>query len=261
MNSSHLLLEKGPDGVATITLNRPDKRNAFDDSLIAALIQAFEDCDRDPGVRVMLLQATGSHFSAGADLDWMRRMARYDFADNRADALELARLMQTLHQAGKPTLARVQGSAFGGALGLIACCDIAIASEDARFCLSEVKLGLAPAVISPYLVAAMGERACRRYFLSAEIFDAREAWRLGLVHEVVAPQDLDQAVAAMAQRLKSNGPRAMNASKQLIRRAASLPLGPELITETAEVIARLRVSEEGQEGLNAFFDKRQPNWP
>ena len=260
MNSADLMIEKRDNGVAVVTINRPAKRNAFDDALIAEMIDAFRACEADTQIKVLLLQAAGSHFSAGADLGWMQRMATLDFESNRADALELARLMRTLNDCRKPTVVKVQGSAFGGAIGLIACCDIAIASAGARFCLSEAKLGLAPAVISPYVVAAMGARACRRYFQTAEIFDAEEARRLGLVHRTVPAEELDQAVETILQRLLQNGPAAMQTGKQLIRRAESQALDEPLIHETAEVIARLRVSKEGQEGLQAFFDKRKPDW-
>jgi len=248
------------DGVATIRMNRPEVHNAFDDALIAALTSELRRLDRSLLARIIVLAANGKSFSAGADLNWMRRMAKYSREENLRDALALADLMRTLDGMGKPTIAQVQGAAFGGGVGLVACCDIAIASTEAAFCLSEVRLGLIPSVISPYVIAAIGERAARRYFLTAEHFDAVEARRLGLVHEVVEGVALDDTVAKIAGQLLKGGPRALAAAKKLIADVSRRPMDDGLSAETARRIAAIRVEPEGQEGLAAFFDKRSPDW-
>ena len=248
------------DGVATIRMNRPEVHNAFDDALIAALTSELRRLDRSLLARIIVLAANGKSFSAGADLNWMRRMAKYSQEENLRDALALADLMRTLDGMGKPTIAQVQGAAFGGGVGLVACCDIAIASTEAAFCLSEVRLGLIPSVISPYVIAAIGERAARRYFLTAERFDAVEARRLGLVHEVVEGVALDDTVAKIAGQLLKGGPRALAAAKKLIADVSRRPMDDGLSAETARRIAAIRVEPEGQEGLAAFFDKRSPDW-
>jgi len=248
------------DGVATIRMNRPEVHNAFDDALIAALTSELRRLDRSLLARIIVLAANGKSFSAGADLNWMRRMAKYSREENLRDALALADLMRTLDGMGKPTIAQVQGAAFGGGVGLVACCDIAIASTEAAFCLSEVRLGLIPSVISPYVIAAIGERAARRYFLTAERFDAVEARRLGLVHEVVEGVALDDTVAKIAGQLLEGGPRALAAAKKLIADVSRRPMDDGLSAETARRIAAIRVEPEGQEGLAAFFDKRSPDW-
>ena len=247
-------------GRATLTLNRPELHNAFDDALIAELTAALRQLEADPAVRVVILAANGKSFSAGADLNWMRRMADYSDAENLADSRALAELMATLNHLSKPTIALVQGAAYGGGVGLVACCDIAIATPRASFCLSEVKLGLIPAVISPYVVAAIGERACRRYFLSAERFDAAEAMRLGLVHEIVEEEALRGSAARFCTALLENGPAALSAAKELIFHVARQPLGAELQETTARSIAGIRASQEGREGLSAFLAKRKPYW-
>jgi len=248
------------DGVATICMNRPDVHNAFDDVLIVALTEELRRLDQLPEARVIVLAASGKSFSAGADLNWMRRMAKYSREENLGDATALAGLMRTLDGVKKPTIARVQGAAFGGGVGLVACCDIAIASTEAAFSLSEVRLGLIPSVISPYVIAAIGERAARRYFLTAERFDAAEARRIGLVHEVVHADALDAAVATMAAQLLKGGPRALAAAKQLIADVSRRPMDDALSAETARRIATIRTDSEGQEGLAAFFEKRPPAW-
>ena len=248
------------DGVATIRMNRPDVHNAFDDALIAALTAELHRLDELPQARVVVLAANGKSFSAGADLNWMRRMAKYSREENLRDAVALAGLMRTLDGMNKPTIARVQGAAFGGGVGLVACCDIAIASTDAAFSLSEVRLGLIPSVISPYVIAAIGERQARRYFLTAERFDAMEARRIGLVHEVVDSGALDEAVTKMAGQLLKGGPQAQAAAKELIADVSRRPMDDALSAETARRIAAIRVENEGQEGLAAFFDKRKPDW-
>lgn len=253
-----LQLECG-DGVARVALARTDVHNAFDDTLIAELTATLESLDRDPEVRVVVLTGRGASFSAGADLGWMRRMAQASADENRADALRLAKLMHTLDGLSKPTIARVNGAAFGGGVGLVACCDIAIASETAKFALSEVKLGLVPAVISPYVIAAIGAREARRWFQSGETFDAAVAQRIGLVHEAVHAESLEQVVQHQCDLLLKAGPVAVKEAKALIRRAQAAD-ADALDSENAELIARLRVSPEGQEGLGAFLDKRRPAW-
>jgi methylglutaconyl-CoA hydratase len=256
-----ILTHRDDQGRATLTMNRPQRHNAFDDIVIAALTEALKGLDADERVRVVLLTGSGRSFSAGADLAWMRRMADYTRAENLDDALGLANLMQTLNGLSKPTIALVQGPTYGGGVGLVACCDIALATRQATFCLSEVKLGLMPAVISPYLVAAIGERACRRYFLSAEPFDAFEAHRLGLIHEVLEDEEELQARgAALSGTLLRNGPRAMAAAKELIAAVANRQLDAALIADTAQRIADQRASAEGREGLSAFLEKRSPSW-
>ena len=247
-------------GVGTIRMNRPDVHNAFDDVLIAALSAELRRLDALPEARVIVLAASGKSFSAGADLNWMRRMAKYSQAENLRDGMALAGLMRTLDGMRKPTIARVHGAAFGGGVGLVACCDIAIASMEAVFSLSEVRLGLIPSVISPYVIAAIGEREARRYFLTAERFDAVEARRIGLVHEVVNIDALDAAVANMTAHLLKGGPQALAAAKKLIVDVSRRPMDDALLAETARRIAAIRVEAEGQEGLAAFFDKRPPAW-
>ena len=260
MSDSVLIDRSG--GVARVSLNRPAVHNAFDDSLIAELTATLEALDQDPSVRAVVLSGNGSTFSAGADLNWMRGMAAASEAANREDSLRLAKLMRTLNFLGKPTLARVNGSAYGGGVGLVACCDIAIGVDGAKFSLSEVKLGLVPAVISPYVIAAIGARQARRLFLGAEVFDAREAERIGLLQQCVAPAQLDEAVDRSLHWLGKGGPQAQKEAKRLaLRVAGTTPESAErLDSENAALIARLRVSSEGQEGLNAFLDKRAPNW-
>jgi methylglutaconyl-CoA hydratase len=258
MPNAVLMTQSGP--VATVTLNRPDIHNAFDDALIARLTEAFRDLGQRADVRVIVLAAAGKSFSAGADLGWMKRMAGYSDEDNLRDAMGLALLMETIDRCPKPTIAVVQGAAFGGGVGLVAACDIAVASETAAFCLSEVKLGLIPAVISPYVVAAIGARACRRYFLTAERFSAAEAHRLGLVHEVVPADGLEAARDRTIQALLQGGPEAQGAAKELIHVVAESQRGPELMRYTARRIADMRAGNEGREGLGAFFDKRKPAW-
>ncbi len=246
--------------VARITLDNPDKRNAFDDSIIASLTEAFEKAGSDDRVRVVVLQAAGKHFSAGADLNWMRAMGKLDAAQNKADALRLARLMQTIDQCPKPVVARVQGAAFGGALGLICAADMAVATDSARFCLSEVKLGIVPAVISPYVVRALGPRQAGRYFMSAEVITADKAEAMGIVHEVVPEAELDQAVDALVSNLLLAAPQSQIEARNLIERVSHGPIDNAMLTGTAELIARLRTGAEGQEGLTAFLEKRAPNW-
>lgn len=246
--------------ILTLRLARPALHNAFDAGLIAALTCALEDAGHDASVRAVVIAGTGASFSAGADLAWMRSMAAASEADNRADALALAHLMRTLDELPKPTIARVHGAAFGGGVGLVACCDIAIAAEPARFGLTESRLGLLPAVISPYVIAAIGARQARRWFATGEHFDAATALRIGLVHEVVAETGLDAAVERQLALLEKAGPLAAAAAGALVRRVAAVMDRDVLDAENADLIARLRVSAEGQEGLGAYLDKRTPAW-
>ncbi len=247
--------------IATVTLNNPERHNAFDEHLIADLTRELKELDRRAGLRVVVLKAEGKSFSAGADLNWMKRMAAYSHEDNLRDAGALGELMRTLHGLSKPTIARVQGAAYGGGVGLVACCDIAVGTPQAVFCLSEVKLGLIPAVISPYVVAAIGERAAHRYFLTAERFNAAEAHRLGLLHELCTDEAaLDAAIAGLIQALLAAGPQAITEAKRLIGAVSGRPIDGAVVADTAQRIARIRASEEGKEGVAAFLDKRKPNW-
>lgn len=248
------------NGVASVTLNRPAVHNAFDDALIARLTEALREIGEDPGVRVVVLRGAGKSFSAGADLTWMQRMADYSRTQNLADAMGLAQLLHTLDSLPRPTIAAVHGAAFGGGVGLVAACDIAVAAETAAFSLSEVRLGLIPAVISPYVVAAIGARQARRYFLTAERFDAREARRMGLVHEVTTPEALEARVAAIAAELLRGGPGAIGAAKNLVAAVAGRPVDTALMADTARRIADIRAGEEAREGVGAFLEKRKPRW-
>ena len=247
-------------GVATLWLNRPNKHNAFDDAMIVELTRACERVAAEPALRVLVLASRGRNFSAGADLGWMQRMAAYSYAENLRDAGALAKLLQTLNTLPQATIARVQGAAFGGAVGLVSCCDMAVATPTAQFCLSEVKLGLVPATISPYVVAAIGPRAARRYSTTAETFSAERARELGLVAELADEDDLDHTIGRLARAIQANGPRAVAVAKQLVAQVSDRPIDQDLIDNTCELIANIRVSTEGQEGLQAFLQKRRPSW-
>ncbi|PCF97342.1 enoyl-CoA hydratase/isomerase family protein [Vreelandella nigrificans] len=260
MAYSTLLIE---DGIARLTLNRPEVHNAFDDSLIAELnshLDRLHQLAKSGDVRVVVLGSEGKSFSAGADLNWMKRMVDYDLEDNLADSRKLAALMYGLDSLPCPTVCRVQGAAFGGAVGLAACCDLVVASDKAKFCLSEVKVGLSPAVISPYVQRALGERQMRRYALTAEVIDAQTALALGLAHQVVDHEALDNAIDAMLDTLLAGSPQAQRATKALLARVAQAPDSDATREHTCQVIAELRVSPEGQEGLSSFFEKRRPVW-
>jgi methylglutaconyl-CoA hydratase len=257
---SKVTVDAGADGVATVTLDRPEMHNAFDDEVIADLTQVFRRLGADPLARVVVLRATGKSFSAGADLGWMQRVAHYSHEQNVADAMALAEMLRVLDACPKPTVALVQGPAYGGGVGLVAACDIAIASDAASFALTEVRLGLIPAVISPYVIAAIGERACRRYFLTAERFSVADAYRLGLVHQVVPADGLAAAGADLIARLRECGPVAQAAAKGLIRDVPGRPLNDAVVRDSAERIARQRASFEGREGIAAFLEKRKPAW-
>jgi len=248
-------------GVGIITLNRADRHNAFDDVLIQELVRALGVMGRDESVRVVVLSSTGKSFCAGADLGWMRAAGALSLEENQRDARVMAEMLKRVATIPKPTVARVQGPAYGGGVGLIAACDIAVATFDAQFSFSEVRLGLIPAVISPYVIAAMGPRHARRYMLTGESFSAAEAYRTGLIHEMVADQAaLDDAVGQLVDVLLQNGPRALAECKDLVRAVVNRPLDAELMDDTARRIARARASEEGREGVAAFLDKRRPSW-
>ena len=247
-------------GVATITLSRPEIRNAFSDAVILELLQAFETAGSRPDVRAVVLAAEGPAFCAGADQHWMGRMAEYSRDENRVDAGELAKMLRSIYECPKPTIARVQGDAFAGGMGLVACCDMAVAAESAVFSLSEVKIGLVPATISPYVIRAMGARAAHRYFLTGERFDAREAHRIGLVHAVTDADGLDAVVDQWLKHLLSAGPEAVKACKRLVIDVAEREINDQLIATTVERIAEIRASSEGREGVQAFLAKRKPQW-
>lgn len=256
--SEHFRIDTDARGVATVTLTRGDRHNAFNDELIGELTEALAALGADDAVRVVVLTGEGRSFSAGADIGWMRSMAGYSEAENVEDALKLAELMFVLDGLSKPTIARVNGSAYGGGVGLVACCDIAVAAQGSRFALTEVRLGLVPAVISPYVLNAIGPRQARRFFLTGEAMDTETALANGMIHEAVAPVTLDDAVEVYVEHLLEGGPNALAASKELIR--SEVTADESLRQMTANLIAQLRVSEEGQEGLNAFLEKRRPSW-
>ena len=247
------------NGVATVTLNRPKLHNAFDDAMIAALTVTLSDLGSDPTARFVVLRGAGKSFCAGGDLAWMRQMAGYGRDENLADARALSELMHVLDTLPKPTIAVVHGAAYGGGVGLVACCDIAVATMGAHFCLSEVKLGLIPAAISPYVIAAMGPRAARRYFLTAEVFDAAEAQRVGIVHAIANETEVEPLVADLLKALSKGGPSAQAAAKRLVADVAHRP-PEELRDETAARIAKIRAGEEGREGVSAFLEKRPAAW-
>ncbi len=260
MNSETVQTSIDERGVARVTLNNPHKHNAFDDQIINALTNSFQQLAGNDDVRVLVLASNGKNFSAGADLNWMKRMAQYSLEENRTDANALANMLKALNFFPKPTIARVQGAAFGGAVGLVSCCDMAIAASRSSFCLSEVKIGLVPATISPYVIKAIGQRAARRYFMTAERFNARQAQALNLVSEVVDAGELDQTLEQMIQQLLLNSPAAVSATKQLIFDVSEREIDDKLIELTSECIATIRVSSEGQAGLGAFLNKTTAPW-
>ncbi len=259
-NFQTIELEYSAKGFATLWLNRPEKNNAFNAEMIRELVLAIDEVQANKGLRFLLLRGRGKHFCAGADLAWMQQSAKLDFEANLTDARELAEMMYSLYHLQLPTLAVVQGAAFGGAVGLIACCDMAIGAHDAQISLSEVRIGLAPAVISPFVIKAIGERATRRYSMTGERFSGERARELGLLSETYAADELDEALGSWLDNLMLNSPQAMRASKDLMREAGSASVSPALRRYTENAIARIRVSPEGQEGLNAFLEKRKPNW-
>lgn len=259
-NNDMVLLEVNEQGIATVTLNNPEKHNAFDDVIIKQLTDIFNEISERDDISIMILASNGKSFSAGADLAWMKRMAGYSYEDNLKDANALAQMLKALNFLPQTTIAKIQGAAFGGAVGLASCCDIVIASTKASFCLSEVKLGLIPATISPYVVDAIGLKASRRYFQTAERFFADKAQQLGLVDEMVAPEKLTAEVNSMVTKLLANGSQARRQAKKLSQDVAFQTIDENLLRDTSERIAAIRVSTEGQEGLTAFFEKRAPNW-
>ena len=248
------------ESVGLVALARPEVHNAFDEMLIAELTRALRALDGDETVRAVVLLGDGKSFCAGADLNWMKRMAGYGRAENHADAAALATMLKTLYRLSKPTIARVHGSVFGGGVGLVACCDIAFAAHDATFSLSEAKLGLIPATIGPYVIEAIGARQAGRYFLSAERFTAAEAFRIGLVHELYPLDELDERINELLGALLVAGPLAQNEAKALIRATAHRPIDDEVIADTVVRIAQVRASPEGREGVAAFLEKRPPAW-
>ncbi len=258
--TNSVLFDVDARGVATVTLNTPEKHNAFDDSIIAHLTDIFTDISTREDINIVVLASNGKSFSAGADLGWMKRMASYTYEENLKDANALANMLKALNFLPQTTIAKVQGAAFGGAVGLASCCDIVLAANKASFCLSEVKLGLIPATISPYVVNAMGLKACRRYFQTAERFFADKAMQLGLVDEVVELDELSACVDKMVATILANSPKAVRHAKQLALDVAYQTIDQTLLTDTSERIAAIRVSEEGQEGLTAFFEKRPASW-
>ena len=247
-------------GVGRVTLNRPEVRNAFDDALIAKLTQTFTELDRDSSVRAVVLAGNGPAFCAGADLNWMKRMSGYSYDENVRDARALAEMLSTLDRMDKPTIARVHGPAFAGGTGLVAACDIAVGTPDAKFCFSEAKLGLSPATISPYVMRAIGARAASRYFLTAEVFDADEALRIGMLSALVPASELDASIEALLKHLLAGGSGAHARIKDLVHDVAGRPIDDELKGDTARRIAEIRASEEGKEGIASFLEKRKPKW-
>jgi methylglutaconyl-CoA hydratase len=254
-----LTIEK-KGAAAFVWLDRPDVRNAFDDALISLLKENLEKLDSDASVRAVVLGGRGPAFCAGADLNWMKRMAGYSYEQNLADAQALAEMLAALDRMAKPTIARVHGPAFAGGTGLVAACDIAVGTPEAKFCFSEAKLGLSPATISPHVLRAIGERAARRYFLTAEVFDAAEAYRLGLLTALVPAAELDSAIDALLKHLVAGGAQALARIKELVQAVASRPVDDALVADTAKRIAEIRVSPEGREGIASFLEKRKPSW-
>ena len=248
------------NGCAIVILNRPEIRNAFDDSLIANLAKTLKKLDADDSVRAVVLMGAGSAFCAGADLNWMKRMANYTFEQNLKDTRALAAMLKTLDRMSKPTIARVHGPAFAGGVGLVAACDIAVGTVDAEFALTESKLGMSPATISPYVVRAMGERMAHRYFLTGERFSAAEAYRIGLLSELCMPDELDNKINELLGHIVLGGKDALREIKDLIRAVSRGPIEDPMIDDTAQRIARIRVSKEGREGIASFLEKRKPAW-
>ncbi|WP_231409365.1 enoyl-CoA hydratase/isomerase family protein [Ralstonia solanacearum] len=260
MNAFETLAFAQRGAVATVTLNRPDVRNAFNETVIAELTGAFHALAEEDSVRAIVLAGHGPAFCAGADLNWMQTMAGYSDDENRADALRLAEMLRAIHACPKPVVARVHGDTYAGGVGLVSACDIVVAADSAHFCLSEAKLGLIPATISPYVIRALGEQAARRYFITAERFTAAEAHRLGLVHELASAEALDAKVDALTAALVANSPNAVRESKRLVREIAGAPIDDALLADTANRIAAIRASDEGREGVQSFLGKRKPNW-
>ena len=260
MSESPVLIAKDARGVATVTINRPKVRNAIDDTVIRLLTDAFAGLGADGATRIVVLTGSGSAFCAGADLDWMRRMASASEAENVASAKTISAMLRSLNELAKPTIARINGAAYAAGTGLLAACDIAVAVEAAVFSISEVRIGLTPSIISPYVVAAIGARAARRYFLTGEPFAAADACRMGLVHQVVPETGLDAAVEELISALLAGGPQSQSRAKRLIAEVAHRPVDDALEALTARSIANARASPEGREGIAAFLEKRKPAW-
>ena len=260
MSARSVLVSVDADGIAVVTLNRPEVHNAFDDRLIAALTVELRKLDADARVRAVVIAGNGKSLSAGADLNWLKRVAKYSDADNLKDAMALAEMLHVLYTLSKPTVARVHGPAYGGGVGLVCCCDIAIATREAVFAFSEVRLGLIPGTISPYAVNAIGERMARRYFLTGERIDAGEAFRLGLVHDIAEEEELNARIGQVLFELYKGGPHALAAAKELIRAVARSRLDQDMVADTARRFAAVRASVEGREGIAAFLDKRAAAW-
>ena len=258
-NKNNLIVERSNPGVVTLTLNRPEVSNAFDDQLIQQFLKILKELENKQ-IRLLILKSTGKTFSAGADLNWMKKARQFSREKNLQDARQLAELLFRLNHFPAPTVAAVQGATYGGAVGLISACDIVIATETARFCLSEVRIGLIPAIISPYVIKAMGERQARRYFLSAEVISAQQAIELNLIHQVCPENQLEQVLKQSAAQLLANSPAALREAKKLIQDISGQTIDQSLVEMTCERIADIRVSEEGQEGLAAFLEKREPKW-
>lgn len=260
MSEPLVLTSTDARGVAIVALNRPEIRNAFNEVLIEELRSTFERIATDPKIRLMVLTGNGKAFSAGGDLNWMRRQGQASEKENLEDGYRLALMLKTLDILPKPVVGKVHGAAFAGGIGLVSCCDVAIAAEGTKFSLSEVRLGLVPATIGPYVAAAIGARQMRRYAVTGEVFEAPEAKRIGLVHDVVAPGNLDEAVEKLVGELLLGGPEAQAAAKELVRDVASRPIDEALMRDTGARIAKRRASPEGAEGIQAFLDKRKPSW-
>jgi methylglutaconyl-CoA hydratase len=258
--SARVLTQTDDYGNITVTLNRPEVHNAFDPEMVAALTETLEAIAEDDSIRTVIISGAGKSFCAGADIAHMRKSAKFTRAQNQRNAMESARMFHLLYALNKPTVAAVHGAVRGGGCGIVAACDIAIATRTATFRLSEVKIGIIPAMISPYVIGAIGERHARRYMLSGEEFDCAEAWRIGLVHDLVEEAELASRVGTMLGQLYSSGPKAVNAIKQLIPTSAHSPIAPAIVNQTARIIADLRASPEAQEGLTAFLEKRKPSW-
>jgi methylglutaconyl-CoA hydratase len=260
MKMHQTLLVEIARAVATVTLNRPEVRNAFNELVIAELTQVFQELGQNPEVRVIVLAANGPAFCAGADLNWMKKMSTYSMEENLADAQKLSEMAREIYSCPKPVIAKIQGDCYAGGVGLAAACDITVAVDSAQFCLSEVKLGLTPATISPYVIKAMGANAARRYFITAERFSAQEAYRIGFMHEVVAVEKLDETIAQLAKAIVNNSPNAVTETKWLVDDVTNAEIDDEMMAYTAELIAEIRTSEEGREGIASFLEKRKPNW-
>lgn len=261
MTDQPVILLTKADGIATLTLNRPAVHNAFDEETIASITAALRDAGADASVRAVVLRAQGKSFCAGGDLNWMRRAAGYTSAENEADAQLLGVMLNTLYTLPKPTIAMVHGAVYGGGVGVVAACDIALGLPDSKFCLSEVKIGLVPSVISPYVLQAIGARAARRLFLTAEVFSAERAQQLGLLHDVCADEAArEDQLAYILKHIQRNAPDAMHVAKELIYEMVGKPIDTDVVRRSAELIARRRATAEAKEGITAFLEKRQPNW-